>query len=206
MRIQRDQVISSALALLAEDGIEGLTLRKLALALQIQAPSLYWHFPNKQALIDGMADALVETVARDISPTQPWDDQARLIALELRQALLAHRDGARVFAGTYVVTDNVLRTSDALIGAFVRSGASAHRAASASLSLLYFILGFVMEEQALGVDSTIDVTVRKDAFFRLAQSKYPHCWEARHTFFSEDFDSRFSEGLNLFIAGFKSTL
>ena len=74
--------------------------RKLAQALNIQAPSLYWHFNAKQALIDGMADALVENVARHCPSDQTWDEQVRHLALEFRQALLQRRDGARVFAGT----------------------------------------------------------------------------------------------------------
>ena len=54
MRIQRDQIIATALVLLDETGLEGLTMRALAQVLRVQAPSLYWHFPNKKALIDGM--------------------------------------------------------------------------------------------------------------------------------------------------------
>ena len=114
-RIERAKVIGTALALLDQYGIEGLTMRKLAQALQIQAPSLYWHFESKQSLIDGMADALVNAVARDLPEAQPWEERVRQIAVELRLALLQHRDGARVFAGTYIVTDNVLRTSEAMI-------------------------------------------------------------------------------------------
>src|SRR5690606_3004815 len=97
-KIQRDHVIRTALNLLDQDGLEGLTMRKLAQALQVQAPSLYWHFNSKQALIDGMADALVDSVARSFPDGQNWDARVRQVAGELRQALLRHRDGARVFA------------------------------------------------------------------------------------------------------------
>lgn len=200
-RIQREQVIEAALALLDRDGLEGLTLRKLAQALQIQAPSLYWHFESKQVLIDGMADALLHDVARHVPDKQTWDEHVRGIAAELRRALLQHRDGARVFAGTYVVTDNVLRTSEALISAFVQSGADAQRAATYSFSVTYYVLGFVMEEQALGPSSTLDLVSRKQAFVELAQEKYPNNWVAQDAIFSEDFDSRFSVGLELLITG-----
>ena len=64
MRIQREQVVAAAWALLDEAGLEGLTMRVLAKALSIQAPSLYWHFPGKQALLDAMADTLIHDVAR----------------------------------------------------------------------------------------------------------------------------------------------
>lgn len=205
-RIQREQVIEAALALLDRDGLEGLTLRKLAQALQIQAPSLYWHFASKQVLIDGMADALVHNVARHLPGQQTWDERVRWIAVELRRALLQHRDGARVFAGTYVVTDNVLRTSEALISAFVLSGADAQLAATYSFSVTYYVLGFVMEEQALGPGSMLDLASRKQAFVELAEEKYPNNWVARDEIFSEDFDGRFSVGLDLLISGVRQKI
>jgi hypothetical protein len=78
----------------------------------------HWHFASKQALIDGMADTLAANVARVIPPRQSWEKTVRQVAGELRQSLLRYRDGARLYAGTYAVTDNVLRVGEALIGAF----------------------------------------------------------------------------------------
>ena len=86
-RIQREHIIQTALDLLDQEGLEGLTLRKLAQALNIQAPSLYWHFNAKQALIDGMADALVENVARHSPSNQAWDEQVRHLGLEFQFAI-----------------------------------------------------------------------------------------------------------------------
>lgn len=200
-RIQRDQVIQAALDLLDQDGLEGLTLRKLAQALHIQAPSLYWHFDSKQALIDGMADALLQDVAIDLADGQPWERCIGQIAGELRQALLARRDGARVFAGTYVVTDNVLRTSEALISAFIDAGADTQLASTCSFSVTYYVLGFVMEEQALGPGSSLDLVSRKQAFVELARQKYPNNWRASDAIFSADFSERFRVGLDLMIDG-----
>ncbi len=71
--VKQELIVRAALTLLDEVGLEGLTMRRLATALKIQAPSLYWHFPNKQALLDGMADAifavLVSSPARMFLPT-----------------------------------------------------------------------------------------------------------------------------------------
>lgn len=205
-KIQREHVIQTALALLDEVGLEGLTMRKLAQTLRVQAPSLYWHFESKQTLIDGMADALVDRVARDISQSLPWEDRVRRVAGELRQALLRHRDGARVYAGTYVVTENVLRTSEAMILGFVQAGADAGLAATASFSVAYYVLGFVMEEQALGPGSDIDLTERKQAFLDFTQVAYPHSLAAQDTIFSDDFDSRFVNGLDLLLLGFRQKI
>lgn len=205
-RIERSKVIDTALVLLNRYGIEGLTMRKLAQALQIQAPSLYWHFENKQSLIDGMADALVDAVAKDLPEAQPWEDRIRQVAVELRLALLRHRDGARVFAGTYIVTDNVLRTGEAMISAFMRAGADAELAATSSFTVTYYVLGLVMEEQALGPESNLDLAARKQTFLNSAQDEYPHSWAAREAIFSENFGHRFETGLDLLIEGIKQRI
>jgi len=206
MRIQRDQVVTTALALLAKDGLEGLTMRKLAQVLHIQAPSLYWHFDSKQALVDGIADALVEKVARDIPAGQPWDTTLRQVAGELREALRTHRDGARVFAGTYVVTDNVMRVGEAMIAACVQAGADTALATDTTFSVLYYVLGLVMEEQGLGPEGGIDVAVRTAAFVKLAKEKYPHSLAARDVIFDPDFDTRFATGLELLVTGLQTKL
>ncbi|MGG4605103.1 TetR family transcriptional regulator [Alcaligenaceae bacterium 429] len=205
-KIQRELVIQTALQLLNQEGLEGLTMRKLAQALHIQAPSLYWHFQNKQALIDGMADALVAEVACNMDEAQPWQTQVQHIAAELRHALLQYRDGARVFAGTYVVTDNVLRTSEAMIAALMKAGADAELAATSSFSVTYYVLGLVMEEQAVGPNGTLDLTARKQEFMALSHDKYPHNWAARETIFSDDFDTRFITGLDLLLTGIQHRL
>ena len=70
--IARDNIVDAAFKLLDEAGMEGVTLRKVACSLGIRAPSLYWHFKSKQALVDAMADAMIVDVARHIPEGQPW--------------------------------------------------------------------------------------------------------------------------------------
>src|SRR5262245_36093000 len=65
MALDRETVVRTALRVLDEVGLEGLTLRRIAAELDVQAPALYWHFKNKQELLDEMAttmlvDALVD--------------------------------------------------------------------------------------------------------------------------------------------------
>ena len=78
--IQQEVIVRAALTLLDEVGLEGLTMRRLATALKIQAPSLYWHFPNKQALLDGMADAIFGAVSlpRNLKG-KAWDERLKAV-------------------------------------------------------------------------------------------------------------------------------
>ena len=71
MKLQRDAVIRTALDLLDEVGIDGLSTRRLAERLGVQSPALYWHFKNKRALLDAMAKAMM-VGARSQEAHLPW--------------------------------------------------------------------------------------------------------------------------------------
>jgi len=80
--VKQELIVRAALTLLDEVGLEGLTMRRLATALKIQAPSLYWHFPKKQALLDGMADDIFGAVSlRRNLKGKAWDERRRLLSV-----------------------------------------------------------------------------------------------------------------------------
>lgn len=208
MATDKNQILNAALALLDSVGLEGLTMRRLALELKIQAPSLYWHFDNRRALLDGMADAMFEPVARSVSKDAAWDQVVRSIAGEMRYALRARRDGAKLFAGTYPVSENVLRTGEVLLKAIRTTGCAPKLSGWATFTLLYYVLGFVIEEQSIApFDQEAGVSFSalksKAAGYR---SDHPALAEALPAIFDEDFDGRFEFGLDLFLQGLKSKL
>jgi TetR/AcrR family tetracycline transcriptional repressor len=212
--IQQQLIVRAALTLLDEVGLEGLTMRRLATALKIQAPSLYWHFPNKQALLDGMADAIFGAVSlpRNLKgktrDDKTWDERLKAVFHAIRKAFLAHRDGARVFAGTYVPTDNVLRVVEAMMALMREAGASPELSSDGAFSLMYYVLGFTMEEQGLDprTGGPLDLANRQAQFANLAAMKYPSIHAALHRMFDNDLDDRFEAGLDLLINGLKARI
>src|SRR4029079_12720467 len=103
MTVERDQVVAEAVALLDADGLDGVTTRKLAARLGVQSPTLYWHLPNKAALVTAIADATLDQEFGDMPPPEPdqhWQDWLGGLAERLRRALLAHPDGARVISAS----------------------------------------------------------------------------------------------------------
>ncbi|RKH33465.1 TetR/AcrR family transcriptional regulator C-terminal domain-containing protein [Corallococcus sp. CA031C] len=205
MRIQREQVVAAAWTLLDEGGLEGLTMRVLAKALSIQAPSLYWHFPGKQALLDAMADTLLQDVARTVTADSPWESVVRSVAGDLRRAFLQHRDGARVYAGTFVVSEHTLRVSDTLIGSLGRVGLAAREAGWAAFTVLDYVLGFTIEEQGFSAQEA-ETKERAGALRERASARYPHAAGAMDAILDRDFDRRFDFGLELLIAGIRARI
>ena len=145
-------IVQAALGVLDEAGFDGLTVRAVAAALGVKAPALYWHVRDKQELIDEMATEVWRQVVAELTALPgdwPWDRVMTEFAMITRRALLAHRDGARVFSGTYLTDPGVLKAQERGLGMMTGAGftlASVVRA----YSLLYnFIVGFCIEEQSV---------------------------------------------------------
>jgi TetR/AcrR family transcriptional regulator, tetracycline repressor protein len=151
--IDRDQVVRTALRLLDEDGLDQLSLRRLAAELQVKAPALYWHFESKRALMDQMADAVLAPALPELAgPADPadWPEWLAHTADVLRARLLAHPGGAQLALGANLgravaLRGFVERTIEVLHGA----GFGLADASRAAATFLWFVVGRTVEEQTL---------------------------------------------------------
>ena len=193
MALDRTAVVTAALELLDEAGLDKLTMRKVAERLGVQLNTVYWHASSKPRLLELMADAMLADCA-DAPLPEPWDERAHTLAHRYRSALLARRDGARVMAGTHVAEDHTLRFADALIGAFLDGGHTPAEAGWRTWSLAYFTLGLTQEEQAAGAPSGMDRLLRA-----ATADRYPSLAAAVGHF--GDFEDRFRHGLGLIVSG-----
>ena len=147
-RLDKKRVIESALALLDEVGMEGLTTRKLAQKLNIEQPSLYWHVKSKRALLDGLS---VEILLRHHDHFQPqkgeyWADFLRENAKSFRRALLSHRDAAKIHLGTRPSPEQ-FETVEAQLAFLCEQGFSLEEALYTLGVVSHFTLGSVLEER-----------------------------------------------------------
>ncbi|WP_062769607.1 TetR/AcrR family transcriptional regulator C-terminal domain-containing protein [Sphingopyxis terrae] len=203
MAIEKQAVVRTALALLDEVGSDGLTMRVLAKALNVQAPTLYWHFPSKQDLLDQMANALIAPVLDTVDVDADPDDVLRSLAGALRAALLSRRDGARIYAGTYVMGDNVLAVGDAALSALLRKGLDERLATDSMFNLVYYVLGFAIEEQGFAArwrEETADASVRQQ-FQDAASGRFPALARCLDAILSGSFETRFELGISAYLAG-----
>nr|WP_206325672.1 MULTISPECIES: TetR/AcrR family transcriptional regulator C-terminal domain-containing protein [unclassified Streptomyces] len=201
------QVAETALRLLNERGLEGLTLRAIAQELHVQAPALYWHFKNKQALLDEMATVMYRRMVADPDARpvagQSWQELMLTANRGLRAGLLRYRDGAKVYSGARFTGSDHAQDMERQLGALVDAGFSLREAVRASTTAYMYTLGFVTEEQ--GTESQpgepregFDVEERAR---RLAD--YPLAAAAGAEIFA-GYDERFEEGLRLIIAGIET--
>lgn len=148
--VDRQQIVTEAVALLDTEGLEGVTLRKLAARLGIAQPTLYWHLPSKAALVTAIADAiLTQGLPEPVppGPGQPWQDWLAGFADRLRRALLAHPDGARVVSSSQASLA-MAALSELAISTLATDGVPLRQARLIVLTVERFTMGHVLEEQA----------------------------------------------------------
>jgi TetR/AcrR family tetracycline transcriptional repressor len=148
--LDRQRIVAEAVALLDADGLDGVTLRKLATRLGVRQPTLYWHLPNKAALVTAIAEVLLEQEFPELVPPEPevsWQDWLTGIAERLRRALLAHPDGARVISASQLSL-KMAALSELAMSTLVARGVPLHQARVIVLTVERFTVGHVLEEQA----------------------------------------------------------
>ncbi len=149
--LDRRRVADTALTLLNEVGLDGLTLRAIARELDVKAPALYWHFKDKQALLDEMATEMYRrmTAATPLAPGDTWRERLLATNRGLRASLLGYRDGAKVFSGSrFTGLVHVEQMEDDL-RLFTDAGLTLAQAVRATSTAYLFTLGFVAEEQGV---------------------------------------------------------
>lgn len=145
-------IVHSALDLLEETGFEELSLRRLARHLGMHAPGLYWYIESKQELVDLMAKAILEEglgPVRPLEPGQTWEQWLIELACQTREALLAHRDGARIVAGAYLVrTNTITPIIEQALTILEDAGFDRLLALAGTMTLLRYAIGIALDEQA----------------------------------------------------------
>jgi AcrR family transcriptional regulator len=146
VRYHREDVVERALGVLDAYGLADLTMRRLGTELGVQPSALYHHFANKQQLLAAVAD---EILARGPHAPRPerWDDRVALVCTELRDAMLAYRDGADVVATSYSFGLGAAAPYAELAAALADGGLEARLVPTAARTLLHFVFGHVTDEQ-----------------------------------------------------------
>ncbi|MER5727296.1 TetR/AcrR family transcriptional regulator C-terminal domain-containing protein [Streptomyces sp. NPDC002138] len=208
-RLDRATVAATALRLLGEVGLEGLTLRAIAKELDVKAPALYWHFKDKQALLDEMATEMFRRMTADLDtavhPPQGWHEALETAMRALREHLLRYRDGAKVYSGTHFTDMSFAAPMEAHLRTLVGGGFTAAGAARAWFTAYSYTIGYVIEEQSMGPLPGADGE-GYDLEARAARLvDYPLTTEAGPTMF-RDRDAGFEAGLSAVLMGIGATM
>ena len=205
-RLSKERVLEAAVALAVRDGIESLTMRKLADELGAGAMSLYHHVPNKEQLLDGMVDIVfgeIELPSTDVD----WKTAMRRRAISTREVLGRHRWAVGLMEGRTSHGPANLSLHNAVLGCLRAAGFSLEMTVHAYSLLDAYIYGFALQETDMSPETADDFAAeaqRQMHEYEAVLADYPHLVEVVGGYVAEsgyDYATEFVFGLDLILDG-----
>jgi AcrR family transcriptional regulator len=205
--ITREAIVETALRLLDQDGLDELSMRRLADELDTGPASLYWHVGSKDGLLDLIFDRVIGELEMPKPEPQRWQEQLKEVARAGRAMILRHRDIVRISIGRIPMGPNALRTSEGIL-AILRAGGVPDQLAVTAHHLLFAIInGFTLDETTdLGVEveGAMDeqaANAARDYVAALPAEQFPNLIAIAEHFGHADNDRNFELLIDLFADG-----
>jgi AcrR family transcriptional regulator len=205
-RLSKERVLQAAVTLAARDGIESLTMRKLADELGAGAMSLYHYVPNKDRLLDGMVDIVFGEIELP-STRDDWKAAMRKRALSTREALGRHPWAIGLMEGRTNHGPANLSLHNAVLGCLRAAGFSIEMTVHAYSVQDAYIYGFALQERDMSSESPDDFAAeaqRQMHEYHDVLADYPHLVEVVGGYVARagyDYATEFLFGLDLILDG-----
>ena len=202
--LTRERVLQAALRLADQGGIEALSMRKLGQELGVEAMALYYHFANKEQVLDGIVDLVFGEIELPVAGAD-WKTAMRRRAISVHDALARHRWAIGMMESRRNPGPANLRHHDAVIGNLRAAGFDMAMVAHAYSALDGYIYGFALTKMNLPFESPEEVeATARNMLEPFPANEYP----SLAAFISEhimlpgyDFGDEFEYGLDLILDG-----
>ncbi|MHB8793465.1 MAG: TetR/AcrR family transcriptional regulator [Thermoleophilia bacterium] len=145
--LTREAIVSAALEIVDREGLQALSMRHLGSVLEVDPMAIYYHIPNKSALLDALMEAVMGEIDLTLDdPSLPSSERIRVAAHMYRGVMMAHPHAVEVIAVRNLNTPESFRPVEFLLGVFLEAGFS-HSGAFAAVNIFArFVRGFVLSE------------------------------------------------------------
>ncbi|UZN59873.1 transcriptional regulator [Streptomyces albus subsp. chlorinus] len=200
--LTRARIVDAAVALLDDEGMGRLTMRRLAERLQVGATTLYWHVATKDDVVDLAVDAIFgETQVPDRHADSPREDIATLVD-GWRKAMLRHPWAATLPARQRpLMGPNFLAWMEFLQSALVRAGVTGKRLHAATWALYNHVMGATAAQSSLQLSA--EETRLGQEYLENRRERYPTV-AANNYIADDDWDANFSLGLEFLLDGIEA--
>ena len=210
MQLSRDVIVDTALKLLDADGLDGVSMRRVADELGTGAASLYAHVANKDELLDLMLDRIAAEIEVPDPDPAHWQDQLRSVGRQSYDVFRRHRDIAVISLANIPTGQNALRIADRMLAIMLAGGVPPQVAAWA-LDRLSLYIAADSYEGSLYHNRRVASGLSESEFMRSTcpmsatstnicpPNKFPHLATHVADMMSGDGDQRFEFGLDMLI-------
>jgi len=210
--LSRDAIVDAALAIVREEGIDALSMRRVAQALDTGPASLYVYVANRDALWELLFDAALATVATEPTDPERWREQLHELAARIVQMMAVEYPGmARLAMAHIPVGDNSLRVVESMLS-LLKAGGASDQAAAFAADLIGSYTTAIAYEQSLYAALYNDpehmereVGRIAERFADLSPERYPTLAALGDKMTMGDGEERFSLGLDVIVNGLIET-
>lgn len=201
--LSKQRVVAEAIRLADREGVDGLSMRRLAGVLGAGAMSLYHYVANKEELLDAMIDIVFEEIELPPAETD-WQSAMRREAASTRQVLARHPWAIGLMDSRTSPGPAHLRHREAVTACLRRAGFSVLMATHANWLLDSYVYGFALQEASLPFDTADEFTDMAETVFlpQLPPDEFPYLNESAAVLVAADYDpaEEFTFGLDLVLA------
>jgi AcrR family transcriptional regulator len=200
--LTRERVLRAAVRLADKQGLDALSMRRLATTLKVEAMSLYNHVANKDDVLDGMVDLIIGEITLP-TPSDDWKAAMRARATSAHEVMLAHPWAPMLVVSRITVGPNRLRYIDATLGVLRQAGLSWAETDRAWTAMDSYIYGFTLQVQNFPIDPEEYASAAASYLPMLPADTYPYMYELskRVADGSHDGTHDFAFGLELILDG-----
>ncbi|WP_328399225.1 TetR/AcrR family transcriptional regulator C-terminal domain-containing protein [Streptomyces sp. NBC_00390] len=144
--LSRARIVEAALEIIDEEGVDGLSMRRIAARLGVQAMSLYNHVQSKADILDGVTEYITTEMRMPRRMTGDWEDGVRSIAYGFRQAALRHPRAGELVLMRQLSTPTALAPVDTMLAMMLEHGFGEAAAVHALRLFVSFQVGSLLQE------------------------------------------------------------
>ncbi len=199
--LTREAIVASALAIIDSEGLEGLTMRKVAERLEASAGALYGHVANKRQLLELMVDRVFEGLAVPPANSAGWPEQVKQMCRDIRGRLSSHRGLARVMLGRIPVGPSFVTVLEQQLAFLTDAGVPDRIAAYLGDLLGLYVAAFAFEESVWGDEDASGADQFSSYLEALPSDRFPYIAALHHIMTGINHDERFELGLEIILQG-----
>ena len=205
--LSEDAVVDAALAILKSDGLEAVTMRRVAAALDTGAASLYVYVSGREGLLQAMLDRVSSTIELEAPDPSRWRAQLHSLLQRMHQALVAHPGIAAMTLADPPTTEAVLLLTENLLGILLAGGLDPQDAAWACDILVLLVTAAAREDDVRRPrgrsddDRQSQVDDVYKTFAGLPSDRFPHIVAHAAQMVAGDGDERFRFAIDVVVDG-----
>jgi AcrR family transcriptional regulator len=198
MQLNRSRIIATAIKLIETDGVEAVSMYRLATELGCSVMCLYRHVPSKCALLDGVADEVMSAIEVTSMPLAPWDERLHAQAMAFRKIARTYPRCAMAAVSRRAMSARTLRPAENALAVLADAGFEGQDAARIVRAFLAYTVGSIVREVGVApclTDGEDAINARPS----LRQSEFPQITQLSAELRASDPEADFEFGLALLL-------